>query len=110
MSDKFIKKDYKMFMAGKLRTFDEVVLKPSKFNPNNPVLSHLEFDRIAKVLAKQLIEQPQMLTMEEVEFLRATLKVPSEQIKDIINAKPYNLNHQKSHVLQDLFRSFLAIG
>ena len=105
--DKFYKQNYQMFIAGKIRTFKEVNLVPSKFNPNNPVLTHVEFKRISFILAYELCFQTIDLTLDEIEFLRNTLKTPSEEIKQIINAKPYGTARGKNPQIQDFFRKYL---
>lgn len=95
-------------MAGKLRTFSQVQLVPSKVNPENPVFPHKEFERVSMQLCHELCAQNEDLTIDEVEFLQVNLKVPSEEVKNILKAKPYWEVQGKRELFQLLFKKYLG--
>ncbi len=110
MNNKFFKEKYQMYIAGKVRTFDNVTFKPSKFNPNNVVLPHTEFTRMSKEVIQELLTQKHMLDLEEVEFLRYTLKVPHQEVREILHKKPFcSMSTEKSQAFQELFKKKLSI-
>lgn len=106
--DIFFRENYQMVMAGKIRTFSQVQLVPSKFNPENPVFPHKEFERVSLELCNTLCTQKEELTLEEIEFLQATLKVPYQEVKSILQTKPYWEVEGKKQDFQILFKKYLG--
>ena len=106
--DIFFRENYQMVMAGKLRTFKQVQLAPSKFNPENPVFPHKEFERVSLELCHTLCTQVEDLTLDEIEFLTVTLKIPRQEVQDILQAKPYYEVEGKTNDFQILFKKYLG--
>ncbi|MGZ3807316.1 MAG: helix-turn-helix domain-containing protein [Bacteriovorax sp.] len=89
-----IKKNYTMMMAGKERVFSVVKLTESRTGKGF-ILSHSELERISFLVCKEICFSKDLVTLEELEFLRNLFELNQNEVASGIGVKESTLSKWK---------------
>lgn len=90
-----IEKDYKLIMAGKERIIPYVQLTESRFG-GKFLISNDEFQRISFIVSNQVCSSKDLLTLDELEFLRSTFRLTQSEVAAAIEINESTISKWKN--------------